>query len=553
MTRSLVVCILGLLAIFPPENNGRALAACALLGALLVLVTWRDPKPAAGQAALLVLLALAWPVSLAATAPGAAVEPLVILFLAGVLGLHATAPNRPAAGVLAAAGVVVSLHALAQSFGGLDALARWVEGAAAVPDRDLVLARLREGRAFGTFATPAALGGYLAMALPATLGLAAGRRGRIRVLLGVAALLEAAGLAATLSLTAIAALAGAGVLFGVARPGSRRAVGAGLVVVAMLLAGVVVARREAILDLSRWDSPWRLRAGNFRIALEMIRDHPWLGVGPGGYGEAYGRYRGPGDNEARHVHDLPLELGAEGGVAFGLLGGALFLGLFLGPVLRLGRDAKPWHQGTAVGLAAFALHNLADFTAFFPSILWSAALLRGTLARPPSSEAHPGRQGWRLAGAAVLVGTLGAAVASGGIGLASDARYRCRQAAAEGDLGTTVRLAERACALAPWNPDSRSLLAQALLERAVGRGAGAEDPELRRALDQADRAVASSPVRASAREVRARIRLALGDTPGGFADLVEAARLYPMQDRYARLRDEVAPHLPRRQRPEDRP
>ena len=53
------------------------------------------------------------------------------------------------------------------------------------------------------------------------------------------------------------------------------------------------------------------------------------------------------------------------------------------------------------------------------------------------------------------------------------------------------------------------------------------------ALALASRAVTLAPERASARWLRARARAAVGDTPGAYADLVEAARLYPMRPEYA--------------------
>ena len=100
-----------------------------------------------------------------------------------------------------------------------------------------------------------------------------------------------------------------------------------------------------------------------------------LGVGPGAFAEVYPSVLRPGGNEVRHAHDLPLELTAELGIPLGLLATAAFGLAFLGPLLRRTRPGG-WRLGVAVGLAAFAIQNLGDFTAFFPSLLWLAALLR---------------------------------------------------------------------------------------------------------------------------------------------------------------------------------
>ena len=46
-----------------------------------------------------------------------------------------------------------------------------------------------------------------------------------------------------------------------------------------------------------------------------------------------------------------------------------------------------------------------------------------------------------------------------------------------------------------------------------------------------------------ARELRSRIRLSAGDPLGAYADLCEAARLYPLHDGYAAARDRLRESL----------
>jgi tetratricopeptide (TPR) repeat protein len=293
-----------------------------------------------------------------------------------------------------------------------------------------------------------------------------------------------------------------------------------------------------VTDLSRWDHPWRLRAGNFRIATEVIGDHPWTGVGPGGFGEVFPQYRGPHDNETQHVHDVVLELGAELGVVPGAIASLVFFVLFLGPVFR--RDEiEPWKRGLAVGLAAFAIQNLADFTAFLPSLVWLAALLRGLLVRPRSETAASPRPAPAFVLGPTLAATFLAAAIAALAGLSWNARFAARVAAAEGDLAAVEQHAERATSLAPWDVDSRLALAQAILT-----AGGTNEDANRRALGHAERAVTLSPVRPAARATRARARLGLGDAPGAWADLREAARLYPEREEYRLAADNVARGLP---------
>jgi len=554
-TRLLLLSLLAMLGVFPPETRGESLAGCALLVALLVLICWQKPVPSGARLWLVLLLASAWPLLLTAAAPGSGLEPLVLFFLAGAAGVHAavrgTRWSREAPWVLAAAGAVVAMHGISQVLWGLEADAAWVEVASGVPDRELVLARLREGRAFAAFATPAALGAYLALVLPVTLGLAAGRRGRLRLLLLALAGIQVVGILCSASGTAVAALLGAGLLALGMRRFRWRTLGASAVLALLLVAGVIGMRGTRVLDLTRLDSPFRLRAGNFRVAGEVIQEHPWVGVGPGGFGEVFPRYRREGDNEARHVHNLPLEMAAEIGIVPGTVVSLLFFTLFLGPLIRSRQPETPWRQGLGVGLAAFALHNLVDFTAYFPSILWTAALGRALLHEHAPSRERETAPAHRLLGGIVLAGSLVAAALGVLSGLSWNARYAGRHAAASGEIPLALSLSRRSVRLAPWDVDARLFLTQAILDSELPGIQGREET-LRRALSHADRAVALSPVRSSGRAVRSRVRAGLGDTPGAYTDMYQAARHYPIKTEYARLRDDLEGRLPDRRLPEGR-
>jgi O-antigen ligase len=523
------------------------MAGIALLAALLALLAWSRPIHLAAGAALLGSFVLWWPIAVASAAPGAAVEPWVTFCLAGALGLFVAAlprgatDSRALAWTLLAASLVVSVWAVEQSLWGLAAQAARIESGIQVPDRERVLPRLLSGRAFAGFATPAALGGYLVLAGPVVAGLALERRGRSRLVLLGALAIVAAGLVSTRSVTAAVALAVAGGLHLAVRRSGRWATGAVVLAAAAVAFAAVGLRRGEILDPSRWDSPWRLRAGNFRIAVEVIRDHPWIGVGAGGYGEVYTQYRGGADNESRHVHDLPLEMMAELGVVPGLLVGGLFFALFLGPLFRRERLRPPWVDGAGVGLAAFAVHNLADFTAYYPSLLWTAAVVRGAVFAAPLGVPELGDSGaprWvRRLLVATTIALSGLAFASG---MSANALYQARLAAAEGGHDAALRLGKRAARWAPWSINAQLFTAGALLETA-----GDSERSLRDALERSERAIALSPIRASAREVRARVRARLGDLPGAYSDLAEAARLYPGKAWYGEQRDRLRGELPR--------
>jgi len=505
--------LLLLLPLFPPEISGVSAAGAAALLALGAAFALRSR---AQVFPVLVMALAAWPLSIASQAPGAvpgAVALPLLALAAAAVGTGTDARTRDLLPrLLATAGVLVALHALWQVAFGLErAAGALIRTAPDDPMTRLAVARLQEGRAFASFATPAAAGCFFALALPVTLSEAFAARGRPRVLLGAAVAIQSAGLAATQSATAVGALAAAGLLAASRIPALRRVLVPALLVLVALLAGIVVLRRDRLLDPAAAQGSWRLREGNAAAAARMIAEHPLRGVGPGAFAEVYPSVLRPGGNEARHAHCLPLELMAELGIPLGLLATAVFSVAFLGPLLR-GRGG-----GVSVGLAAFAVQNAADFTTFFPSLLCLAALLRGTLVaeREPAS-------GW-----AQTVGRLAvtaAALVVAAAGLSADVRRAAAELLAAGRLEEGTRLAGRAAALAPRDADAHLLAGAGRLR--AGDPAGA--------LGETERALALAPVRPAAHAQRARIRAGLGDLPGAYADLQRAAELYPAQAAYAR-------------------
>jgi len=510
---------------FPPEIHGLGLAAMAVLTTLAVLASTGATAPASRW------IWAAVPAVLVATrlgiAPGEAVEPAATMLLAALAGVAASGIAMPAdllAKLFGLGLAVVSLRALYERMWGLASWAEEVRANVPAASAAAILNRLEQGRPYAGFLTPAALGCFLAMTIPPVVGWALGKRGSARAFgLGVAAA-GAAALLTTRSVTAMAALAGAVTLAGLRGRISRRVLAGTALAIGLAVTAAGIARPDAVFAPGRADSPWSLRAGNVRVALEIARAHPLFGVGPGGYAEAFPQYRREGDNESRHAHDLPAELMAEWGIPAGLALSALFFWLFVAPVVRASSPIRSFPFGLSVGLAAFALHNVVDFTAFLPSLLVLAVVSRGWLAAPPVVALGTPR--WRVATIAL---TGGLAIVAAGSGFGREALFDARQSAAAGDHETALADALRARRAAPWDPDPPQLEAEA-------RMAGT-DRDIGAALAAADRAVARAPSRAAARRVRARVRAAAGDAAGAYADLVEASRLYPVSPDYAPERD----------------
>jgi tetratricopeptide (TPR) repeat protein len=341
--------------------------------------------------------------------------------------------------------------------------------------------------------------------------------------------LQVAAFLAAASATAAAALLGATAVAALLWSRRRRTLLVGLAALALVLAAVSVQRDGILLDPANPRGPWQERAGNFRAAWSMAADHPWIGVGPGGFSELYPSYRQSGDNETRHVHNLPLELGAEVGWPAAVLLTALFFFLFCRPLWIERRPGPAWRKGLAIGLTAFALHNLGDFSAFMPSLLWISAILLGLwTSREEAGTPMPVRGLERATAGAALAAVLLAALGAGLSGLAADRRMSARFVSYAGDRVEALRLASQAVRLAPWDPDAALLHARTTEAALPDRGL---------ALERADKAVALSPVRPAARVLRGRLRLAVGDLEGGYSDLTEAVRLYPLEANYARQRD----------------
>ena len=530
-TGLLLASLLAVTAFLPPETSGVSFAGCAALAALAsILAAASGRLPLAANASLVALPVLAL-LGRFALAPGAAVEPIVIAMLAIGAGSAAHAAKRERfvsdlALVVSVIGVLVGARACYDGIWGLDALAAQVRsGASAIPDAAAIAGRLSQGRAYAGQATPAAAGAWIAITLCATAGIAAAASGRRRIVAIAALVAQAAGLLATRSLSAAGALLIAILLAG-GLWRSKRLLAPAAALMAVL-AIVAALRAGQALSQTSDDNPWRLRAGNIRIGIAMAVDHPWIGVGPGGFGEEFPRYRRAGDNESRHAHCLPVEMAAELGWLPGIAVSILFGLAFLGPIVGY-RAGAPIERGLAVGLAAFAIHNLADFTAYLPSLLFLACTVRGALGiRAPAMRSSGAlRAGWAVAVCACAA--IGCAA-----GLSDAAITEARQAAVDGDAGRADAEAARAVHFAPWSADAALLHAQTL------------DRDPSRALAEADRAVRLAPRRAAARDVRGRLRARIGDVPGAFSDFTAAAALHPVRTEYADHAAQAAAALPR--------
>jgi hypothetical protein len=91
-----------------------------------------------------------------------------------------------------------------------------------------------------------------------------------------------------------------------------------LVVMAYLAAPSLIRRRVSLALHPREDPALAIRLEMWGAGLRMVREHPWVGVGPGSIPLVYARYLPPGTTPMagyhEHLHDNFLQLAAERGL-----------------------------------------------------------------------------------------------------------------------------------------------------------------------------------------------------------------------------------------------
>jgi O-antigen ligase len=126
-------------------------------------------------------------------------------------------------------------------------------------------------------------------------------------------------------------------------------------------------RAESIVDPA--DSTARERWAMWDSALAMARDHPLLGVGPGGVKREYPQYAAPEFRAKRrgHVHNTPLQILVERGILGLAAWTSVFLAFFRRAVRvlrRLPREAgreRDLLMGSLAAIAGFLVGGLTEY------------------------------------------------------------------------------------------------------------------------------------------------------------------------------------------------
>ena len=239
----------------------------------------------------------------------------------------------------------------------------------------------------GIFGHPNLLGGFLALAIPSMVALAASERLWWRRLSGYLLVIAAmAGLVLTYSRGAwLGTGVGLLILLPVLKRGFWLILGAvllGPVLVGMVTSSdAVLARLESIAAAGS-DPALMERLEIWGMAFRLVAEHPLLGVGLGNFQAAYGRLMVPDLplltyplELPEHAHNLFLNLAVE----VGLVGVSAFAWLLAVAFLRV-RQIKRfadwrvgvWSMGLAAGLVAISVQALVDVVVYqgFVAILF---------------------------------------------------------------------------------------------------------------------------------------------------------------------------------------
>jgi O-antigen ligase len=340
-------------------------------------------------------------------------------------------------------------------------------------------------------------------------------------------------------------------------PGGVAGLLGGAVAVLAVAVLVVPTTRDRLLDSGTGSG----RLHQWRLTLDLVLDHPVLGVGPSRYVDAFGAYedgrfvRFTGPNlVADSPHDVLLQALVVGGVPLLVLVLALAVVVVRRARVVLAQHPEAW--GPAAAVAAYGAAMLANFTSAGPTCLaafLAGAVLAETVPGPEPSWRRPVAAG--VAGLAV-VGTLMSCVAEVRLQDAVEAGTR-------GDVEAARSAADSASSWRPLDGDVAMLAAQPLAgvastgdeaaaqatRRLAGRSlertpetysslvalgvARLTEGDVQAAIEVLDHAVRVSPARPAAYVQRGLARATAGDVEGAVADLETAASIDP-RDRVVR-------------------
>ncbi|MBI2837649.1 MAG: O-antigen ligase family protein [Acidobacteria bacterium] len=246
-------------------------------------------------------------------------------------------------------------------------------------------------RAHGFFSVWTTYGQFMMLAtvFAATVTLSAVLRAR-RICAGVVAVCAGAAMGLSFVRGAWVGTAAAGGVFLTLRRPKLLAFGPLVLLYVLILAPPSIFSRVMSIFSLR-DESNRDRIDMIRSGARMIRDHPFLGVGPNMVGRAYMLYRMPGSFPRinPHLHNNLVQIAAERGIiAFG------FWCLMLAAYLRQAwSGTSPLHRASFLSVVSFLVAGLFDFNFGDSEIVMPVLVMLGlpfALAHGDSSSSSDG-------------------------------------------------------------------------------------------------------------------------------------------------------------------
>jgi len=140
-----------------------------------------------------------------------------------------------------------------------------------------------------------------------------------------------------------------------------------LLAVAYLAGPSLIRRRVSLAFHPREDPALAIRLEMWSTGLRMVREHPWVGVGPGNIPLVYAQYLPPGTTPIvgyhDHLHDNFLQMAAERGLPC-MIAWVWFMLAFGGQILRIRRrlSGRRWVADAALAAwLAFLAEGFFEF------------------------------------------------------------------------------------------------------------------------------------------------------------------------------------------------
>jgi hypothetical protein len=245
-----------------------------------------------------------------------------------------------------------------------------------------ILNRFSKNRVMGTLVYPNALAGIILLLFPVSIVLAFNATKNLRPIVRGAAIALTLGLGVVAFLWSgsklgwLLAMATGGLcLFRLNWPVKLKITA--LLIVAILGLGIFAVRFHAYFASGATSATARL--DYWHAAVQTTWAYPLFGTGPGTFQRPYARLKSPDAEMARLTHNDYLEQFSDSGIA----GGILYLVWIIAALIVAGKNLwksdNPFLFAIFLGVLAWFVQGLGEFSLYIPALAWTAFALLGSL------------------------------------------------------------------------------------------------------------------------------------------------------------------------------